>query len=157
MRESATPVMVRAKDRGSTTPSTERCPVGRSTTIRILVVFESHYLSYREAIAGALRSLRPQAEVAVADLGALEAEIKNMAPDLVICSQINARNACDVLAWVEIPCDPEQPARICLKGRCSETINLTLDELLLTVDETEALAHDVSRRDIPQRTCYGEP
>lgn len=104
-----------------------------------MVAFEDAYRSYREAIAHALEILRPHADVTVAGLDALDAEIKRIAPDLVICSQPNAGDARCALVWVEIPCDPTRPTAVCLEGRCSETTHLTLNEMLSIVDAAEAL------------------
>jgi hypothetical protein len=160
MVESATPTVVRSRNResggpmtltetraaGSPTVTPSRMVeaggdlVGDDARPRVMVVFEDQYRSYREAIARALKSRRPHAKVSVAGLDALEAEIEGVAPDLVICSHPKARAARSALVWVEVPCDPTRPTAVCLEGRCSETPNLTLDELLSIVDAAEAIA-----------------
>ena len=146
--ELATPPVARPDDRvrrkamtrGTRFRAVEPAASGGEAKIRVLVVFEREYRSYREAIAFALRGLRPRAEVAVADLDALEAELERTSPDLVICSQPNAGRGRNTLVWVELPSDPEQPAAVCLEGRCSRTPCLTLDDLLSIFDGTEVLS-----------------
>ena len=106
MVESATPTLVRSRNRGRGVPMTltETRAAGSSAVTpsrmleagghlvgddarpRVVVVFEDQYRSYREVIARALKSLRPHAKVSVAGLDALDAEIERVAPDLVICS-----------------------------------------------------------------------
>jgi hypothetical protein len=113
---------------------------GQDAKTRVLVVFEEDYRSYREAIACALKSLRPRAEVMVAELDKLEAEIERVSPDLVICSQPKAGDSSDRFVWVEVPADPNRPSAICLEGRCSKTTHLTLDDLLSIVDAAEAFS-----------------
>jgi hypothetical protein len=160
MVESATPTLVRSRNRGRGGPITltETRAAGSSAVTpsrmveagghlvgddarpRVMVAFEDQYRSYRETIARALKSLRPHAKVTVARLDALDEEIERVAPDLVICSQPKAGDSRGALVWVEVPCDPTRPTAVCLEGRCSETTHLTLDEMLSIVDAAEALA-----------------
>jgi hypothetical protein len=156
MVASAAPTLVRSENRGRGRRATARAAessilsssrmaepeghlVGGDARLRVMVVFEDDYRSYREAIARALEILRPHADVTVAGLDALDAEFKRIAPDLVICSQPNAGDARGALVWVEIPCDPTRPTAVCLEGRCSETTHLTLNEMVSIVDAAEAL------------------
>ena len=53
--------------------------------MRILLSFEERYRVYMEAIAVAIRALRPDVEVAVVDGEDLEAEAERFDPQLVIC------------------------------------------------------------------------
>ena len=156
MVESAAPTLIRSENRGGGRRATARAAessihsssrmaepeghlAGGDARLRVMVIFEDDYRSYREAIAHALEILRPHADVTVAGLDALDAEFKRIAPDLVICSQPNAGDARGALVWVEIPCDPTRPTAVCLEGRCSETTHLTLNEMLSIVDAAEAL------------------
>jgi hypothetical protein len=172
MVQSATSTLVRPGDQGasgpanaypearatepSTVPAARVFEVGRrarghDAKTRVLVVFEEDFRSYREAIACALKSLRPRAEVTVAELGKLEAEIERVGPDLVICSQPNAGDSSDRFVWVEVPSDPNRPSAICLEGRCSKTNQLTLDDLLSIVDAAEAFSRARSTGDLSSR------
>jgi hypothetical protein len=109
------------------------------TKTRILIAFEDEYRSYREFMAGAVRTRRPRVEVMVAGLGALGEEVARFDPHLVICSHPNIVDPDGRPAWFELPPDPERLAKICLGGEHSETTNPALEELLWVVDETERL------------------
>jgi hypothetical protein len=101
------------------------------------VAYEDEYRSYRETLVAAIRTLRPHTEVVSAAL----AELEMMAPraDLVICSRSYVQHTEGTLAWIELPNEPERPARISIQGRCSEVTNLTLEGLLAVVDTVEDL------------------
>lgn len=144
-RESYEPPDVRPKARDAHTlpnpssrRSTRRSVTRHAHRIRVLVVFEDSYCAYREAISGAIRTLRPRAEVTVAGLSALEAKIARLDPHLVICSQPNIQ-AGSPQAWVEIPYDTGRPATVYLDGQHSEIANPTLNEILSIFDEVEIL------------------
>ena len=112
-------------------------PADHPSHLRVLVAYEDEYRAYRETIAAAIRELRPHTEVVNAAL----AELEMMAPraDLVICSRSKVHRTEGTLAWIELPNEPELPAKISLQGRCSEATNLTLDGLLAVVDTVEDL------------------
>jgi hypothetical protein len=112
-------------------------PTNHPPRLRVLVAYEDEYRTYREAIAAAIRTLRPHTEVVNAAL----AELEMMAPcaDIVICSRSVVQHTEGTLAWIELPNEPERPAKISLQGRCSEVTNLTLDGLLAVVDTVENL------------------
>jgi hypothetical protein len=112
-------------------------PADHPPRLRVLVAYEDEYGAYRETIAAAIRGLRPHTEVVNAAL----AELEMMAPraDLVICSRSDVQHTEGTLAWIELPNEPERPAKISLQGRCSEATNLTLDGLLAVVDTVENL------------------
>ncbi len=119
---------------------------------RVLVGFEDRYRTYRDSIARAIRNARPHIEVAVCERGVLEAEMARFDPHLVICDPpIPMELVEGRLAWVELSPDPEGTWMICVGGRCWESLNPSLSELLSVVDETEDLAttktnHEVRRR-----------
>jgi hypothetical protein len=112
-------------------------PADHPPRLRVLVAYEDEYRAYRETIGAAIRGLRPHTEVVNATL----AELEMMAPraDLVICSRSDVQRTEGTLAWIELPNEPERPAKISLQGRCSEVTNLTLDGLLAVVDTVENL------------------
>ena len=113
---------------------------GVVTKTRVLIAFEDEYRTYREFMAGAIRTHRPHIEVVAARLGGLEEEAARFDPHLIICSQPNTVDPGSRPAWVELPPDPERLAEICLDGERSEVINPALEELLSVVDETERLS-----------------
>ena len=88
-------------------------PADHPPRLRVLVAYEDEYRSYRETLAAAIRTLRPHTEVVNAAL----AELEMMAPhaDLVICSRSYVQHTEGTLAWIELPNEPEQPAKISLQ------------------------------------------
>ena len=112
-------------------------PADHPPRLRVLVAYEDEYCTCRETIVATIRTLRPHTEVVNAAL----AELEMMAPraDLVICSRSDVQPTEGTLAWIELPNEPERPAKISLQGRCSEVTNLTLDGLLAVVDTMEDL------------------
>src|SRR3712207_5623128 len=70
--------------------------------MRILVVFEDDYRTYREVLAVGIRLLRPRAEVETASLEELGERIERFDPDLVICGGCEAVDSGGRPAWVEL-------------------------------------------------------
>jgi hypothetical protein len=103
------------------------------TVLRILVA--NHPLIYRQAHADALRELRPEAEVRLADPRALDAEIARFAPHLAICSELSALVR-SLLAWLLLYPDGANLAVACVEGRETTIPNVGFDDVLRVVDET---------------------
>ncbi len=116
---------------------------------RILVAFEDEYLAYREVIAAAIRVLRPGAQVHSANLDALAQAVERLDPHVVICSWPNTVDPGRRPAWVVLPTDPIQPARICVGGRYSERANPTVEVLLEIIDEVEKQLTEAGSGDLP--------
>src|SRR4028119_1793743 len=68
--------------------------------LRILLTNEPR--SYREAIAGAIRSIKPNTEVFVAGPEELDAKVKRLSPQPVICSHATPTVELRSLVWVEL-------------------------------------------------------
>ncbi len=108
---------------------------------RVLVGFEERYRIYRDSVARAIRNARPHLEVAVCGRGVLQAEMARFDPHLLICDPPMPMELVEGrLAWVELSPDPEGTWMMCVGGRCWESLNPSLKELLSVVDETEELA-----------------
>ncbi len=103
--------------------------------MRILVVFEDDYRTYREVLAVGIRLLRPRAEVETASLEELGERIERFDPELVICGGCEAVDSGGRPAWVELSVDPLRGARIHVGGRYSERTNPTLEVLVSVIDE----------------------
>ncbi len=101
------------------------------------MVLEDDFRAYREVIGVGIRVRRDYAEVATAELGALEEEIKRFDPHVVICSLPAPAGEEARLGWVELSLYPTRHARVHLGGRCLERNNITLEELLGFLDEAE--------------------
>jgi hypothetical protein len=103
---------------------------------RVLVALSEEYRAYEDAIASALRALRPQDEVATARLDRLLERIDALEPDLVMCGIPDPGRT---PAWVELSTDPGKPTRIRVGTRTSETTNPDLSLLLSLVEEAGRL------------------
>ena len=68
------------------------------------------------------------------DLGA---ELGRFDPHLVVCGSPGWTDSGDVLAWVELPARVGRPARIRVGDSKREAFGLTLEGLLVVLDETE--------------------
>ena len=109
--------------------------------MRVLVASEEKYRIYRDSIARAIRNARPRIEVVGCEREMLEAEVARFDPHLLICSPpIPMELVHDRLAWVELSPHPDVTWMICVGGRCWESLNPSLKELLWVVDEAEKLA-----------------
>ena len=104
----------------------------------ILVAFELR--SYTEAIGGAIQTLRPHVEVAMAEPDELGAELVRLAPDLVVCSRSNPTDRSDSPAWVEFSPYDGPEAMVCVDGWYSKLEKVGLADLLAVIDLTEGLA-----------------
>lgn len=112
-------------------------PTDEFRQARVLVVNEPR--SYREAIAEAMRVLRPSVEIMVANPDKLEELIPCFAPDMVICSKVNPVTESNVLIWVELY--PEHGSRsvVNVQGRDSEFEQIELSDLLSFLDHVESM------------------
>jgi hypothetical protein len=109
--------------------------------MRILLAFDREYRLYIEAIAEALRTFRSHVEVALTEVGNLEAEVERLDPQLVISTSHILTNPVDpkLIASAELTPEPNQPSRFRLGERHWESTNPTLGEILSVVDETRSL------------------
>lgn len=106
--------------------------------LRILLANEPR--SYREAIAGVLGNLYPQAEVVTVAPEALDSELKSRAPQLVIRSHIiTPAVQSGTLAWVKLYPEHEALAESNVGGRHSTIRDIELADCLSAVDQTESL------------------
>lgn len=105
---------------------------------RVLVAFENECRIFQDAIANAIRVLRPRVEVEAVELSVLASKVTHFDPHLVVCSRPNTFEH-NKPAWIELPPDPNRLAKICLDKQRSQVANPTLKELLRVVDETERL------------------
>jgi hypothetical protein len=124
-------------------PRTRPEPARRGeTTVRVLVSFEDARGVYGEAIARALKELRPELEVRTAPLADLGRELCGFDPHVVVCSQLNGERPGGRGAWVQVPTEDEATgderlAQVCLDGESWRTDGPPLAELLEVVDRTE--------------------
>lgn len=155
MIASARPDTLRFEDRRRREPPRLRAVTGNTGSLpaapalRVLVAFEELYRSYGEAIAGAVRLLRPDAQVLIARPDTLGTEVTQLEPHLVISDRPAPPNAGSALAWVELPHDPTLPTTVRLESRSPKPVSPALDGLLSVLDEVERLVRNRSRRTEP--------
>jgi hypothetical protein len=111
-----------------------------ATEIRILISFEEGFHAYRDTIAAAIRIVRPNAEVVTVEPVDIRETVKRFRPDVVIGSPLARDDVEGVPAWIELSLDPAKPSRVNLNGCYSETVNPTLDKLLVIMDEVVPLS-----------------
>ena len=108
----------------------------------IHVLLANEPRSYRDAMATALRVLRPRARVRAVEPDQLDGEVARHHPELVVCSELTPTVRAEALAWVLLYPDG---ARLAIRhvGDAEDTAgDLDLADLVDVVDRTEALACD---------------
>src|SRR4051794_6965077 len=98
--------------------------------MRVLLAFEDDYRLYGDAIARAIREVRPWVEVAVAKVTELEAELARFDPHLGIGSALPSPvDREDILSWVYLAPDPLESSEFRVGGeRREEWLNPSLEE-----------------------------
>jgi hypothetical protein len=107
--------------------------------MRILISYEEGYRVYSDALARALRGLRPEAEVASCTLTEIGEQLESFDPHLVVSSRPNTADPGGRAAWYTLSPEPDGPSEACLGGRRSRRRNPPLEELLSFIEEAEAL------------------
>jgi hypothetical protein len=110
--------------------------------LRIIVANEPR--SYRDSISGALRILRPIAEVFGADPANLDREMARLAPHLVICSHLTPTVEGGVPCWLELYPGGSPSVTVGLNGERTELPEFDFECLLAVVDRAEIL-HEFER------------
>ncbi len=107
---------------------------------KLCVLVANHPRAYREAIAAALRLVRPHIEVVVAD--DLDHDLVCLAPDVVLCSSASAALH-GVRAWVDLYPDGASTSTIFLDGVRRNVDAVTLPDLVRFVAEVEHVCRSV--------------
>jgi hypothetical protein len=105
--------------------------------MRIMVANEPR--AYREVIAEAFRQLRSDVEVITAEPIELDGAIADLAPDLVVCSQLSEVIETRPLAWILLYPDGQATAIISIQGHRSTSAAIEFTGLLAAVDQAETL------------------
>ena len=105
--------------------------------LRILVANEPR--AHREAHGGVLREQFPRAEVVIIDPAELEGSLAELAPHLVICSDLSEAVR-GVFAWMLLYPDLADVAVTSIAGRQSVVQHVSIEHLLEAVRETERQA-----------------
>ena len=107
---------------------------------RVLVACELK--SYRQAIAAALRTLRPNVKVFETEEENLDGEVGRLAPEMVVCSQLTAVIEDRVPVWVELYPGYGAESVIGVGGERSTIGEIQLSDLLAVIDRAERLAQE---------------
>jgi hypothetical protein len=102
-----------------------------------LVLVANEPRAYRETIAMALRSLRPEADIVVVEPDALEAEVERRNPDVALCSHLSQTVEGLVPTWVLLYPDGANMAMLGANGQRSTARDLTLDDLAQVIQVSE--------------------
>ena len=112
--------------------------VSPMSKLRVLVANEPR--TYREAMACAVRELRPNVEVLTVEPEALESEVKRGVPALVLCSRATSAVQESSLAWVELYPDGKPQATLSVDGLCLTAVNdLGMPNLVWIVDHAQLM------------------
>jgi hypothetical protein len=107
---------------------------------RLRVLVANAPLSYRQAMAAAIEMLRPDVEVLLGDPEALDAEVRRLSPDVVVCSHVTPLVEDRILAWVDLYPEGERQATISIDGLRVETEGIELEDILSIIDQRVRLA-----------------
>jgi hypothetical protein len=111
----------------------------RPRRMRVLLANELRY--YREAIAEALRLLRPEVEVTTVEPADLDSSIRHLASDMVVCTEATDAVRENVPVWVELYPGHEAHSVVSIEGKREEYAEMEFPDLLSIVD----LAADLAR------------
>ena len=103
------------------------------------MAYAEEYRAYREVIAAGIRLLRPHTEVRTAAPTDLGAELERFGPQVVVCGVPGSPDPDDRPAWVELPAGVGRRARVRVGDGRRETVGLSLEGLLVGVDEAEEI------------------
>ena len=105
------------------------------------VLIANSPLMYRQTLAMAIHRHDPDFEVLIADPAFLDGEAERFAPHVLVRDDdgIEVGSPEGVVCWVGIIIDNHLKARISMDGRVSEVHEVSLEEMLATLDEAAKL------------------
>lgn len=98
-------------------------------------------LMYRESLALSIQRARPNFEVLLASPEKLNGEVESLAPHALVRDDdgVDTWSPGGVVCWVGIIIDDHLNARISVNGKISEIHDVSLEEFVAALDETERL------------------
>jgi hypothetical protein len=108
---------------------------GDKQVVRVLVSIAP--LSYREAVALSLTRHRPHLETRIAPPEDLDREVGSFEPRLVVCNEVTQTVRENVPSWVQILLENGLEAVVSVNGQSLEVHDISMEDLLGAVDETE--------------------
>ena len=109
----------------------------QSHKVRVLLANDLRY--YREAIAEALRALRPEVEITTVVPGDLDSSILRLGPDVVVCSEATDIVRKNVSVWVELYPGHEAHSIVSIDSMCTKYAKIELSDLLAIIDRAKAI------------------
>ena len=106
--------------------------------MRLIVANEPR--SYREAVAHAIRALRPDVEVHSVRPEELDTEVSRLRPEMVVCSRATERVRREVQVWVELYPGHGSSSRVSVAGRAAAAEGMELPNIVTLVDLSGELA-----------------
>lgn len=102
---------------------------------------------YREALALSIHRDRPDIEVVIAPAGTLDGETDGFEPHMMIRNDTDGADVSlreGVLCWIEILYSDGLNARISLDGKVWEIEDISIEDMVRLVGETEKMVPDQS-------------
>lgn len=99
-------------------------------------------LMYREALAIAVHRRRPDIEVLLVPPANLDGQADGFAPHLLVRNDTDGadmKRLTDVLCWVEVLYSDGLDARVSLDGEVREIKDISIDDLIGIIEQTERL------------------
>lgn len=105
-------------------------------------------LMYRELFALAVHRRRPDIEILIAPSATLDGQVESFAPHLFVRNDTDGagmERLTGALCWVEILYSDGLDARISLDGKVWEIEDISMDDLIDIIEETEGLIPEETR------------
>jgi hypothetical protein len=114
-------------------------------------------LMYRESLALSIQRARPNFEVLLAEPEKLNGEVESLAPHALVRDDdgVETSSPNGVVCWVGIIIDNHLNARISVNGRVSEIHDVSLEEFVAALDETERLISvNAGKENLPSEETF---
>ena len=111
--------------------------------MRVLITVQP--LMYREAVALAIHTRRPDIEVLIGPEASLDGEVERFAPHLFLRNDTDGADMerlAGALCWIEILYSDSLSARVSLDGEVWEIEDICMDDLISLIEQTERLIPD---------------
>lgn len=115
---------------------------------------DSEYaLMYRESLALSIQRARPSFEVLLADPEKLNGQVESLAPHALVRDDdgVETWSPNGVVCWVGIIIENHLNARISVNGKISEIHDVSLEEFIAALDETERLISANNNKRVGER------
>ena len=108
-------------------------------------------LMYRESLALSIQRARPNFEVLIAAPEKLDGEVERLAPHALVRDDdgVETWSPDGVVSWVGVIIENHLNARISVNGKISEIHDVSLEEFIAALDETERLISDNAGKENP--------